>query len=284
MGKWSSCPRAVPIMLSGDLALDSIILCADLTTCITFLVIFRHLRTRVSDGLSFQTLIAVVSLRFLHLCSYQFGLHYRPALLPQVLFLALDVVNCVGGALCLGLFLRHIGTYPCEKDNFGIQLFDKYDCLPKRGPLSWRPVAAASILYAVVAVVAVAWYGLREWHRTRPHPYYLSFYESMSALALVPQLWMFHQDKVVPPLLSNFVVLVAAHKSLVLLFWTAYPSLKGGVAPPNREVQLVFELVNLVILSDFLYYWFRSKLYGYEDVILDLEMIASPSVEPESPR
>jgi len=103
------------------------------------------------------------------------------------------------------------------------------------------------------------------------HTYYLSFYEVMSAVCLVPQLWMFHQDKRVPPLLANFVILFAVHKLLVLCFWAAYPWVKGR-SPANRGVQVVFDTLSLLILSDFLYFWARSKFYGYSDVVLDIEM------------
>merc|ERR1712039_534134 len=165
--------------------------------------------------------------------------------------------------------------YEKEKDNFGIQIFDSFDLLPN-ARVKYRGLLAASFLYCTIFVVGLVWHHARRFavHEALPDTfggYYMSLYEACAALCLVPQLWMFHQDKRVPPLLANFVIFFAFHKLLVLTFWGCYPYVNGD-APPNRSVQMAFDALSLLILSDFLYYWARSKLHGYDEVILDTEI------------
>ena len=105
----------------------------------------------------------------------------------------------------------------------------------------------------------------------KSYKYYLSLYEVLAALCLLPQLWMFHLDKRVPSVLANFILFFALHKAFVLVFWIAYPFVDGE-SPPNRSIQIAFDSMSLLILADFLYYWARSKLKGYEDVVLDEEI------------
>jgi hypothetical protein len=79
---------------------------------------------------------------------------------------------------------------------------------------------------------------------------------------------MFHLDKRVPSVLANFVLIFALHKLLVLVFWAAYPFLKGDY-PANRNIQMAFDAMSLLILADFLYYWAKSTIRGYPDVVFD---------------
>lgn len=271
-------------MSHAEFLLDFIILASDVSTGCAFVSVIHRLQsTGSAEGLSLQTLIAAVSIRCLHLLSYHLELHYTPAVLPHSFFVTLDAANALAALGSLLLFLVNIRTYESKKDTFGAQVFDKFDCLPKRGPCQHRGIASAACFYAIVIVLSVLWHHVRWFavHQTHAsHSYYLSFYETLAALCLIPQLWMFHQDKRVPPLLANFVVFFALHKMLVLVFWAAFPIIKG-TTPPNRTIQMIFDMLSLVILLDFLYYWAMSKLRGYADVVLDFEMIPLPEFSTE---
>merc|ERR1740129_1747488 len=160
-------------------------------------------------------------------------------------------------------------SYEKEKDDFGIQAIEKLGVLPKKGlPLFQRNVVAMSFLYTVVAVMALLWYFVRRSHHSFALSYFCCFYEAMSAVALIPQLWMFHQDKRVQPLLANFVVLTAMSRLCTLGFWIAYPWVYHWSYPDNRGIQMASETLNILILSDFLYYWVRAKLRGESEVTI----------------
>lgn len=263
-------------MVLGQFVLDGVILCSDVATGCAFLSVFQRIRlTGSAEGLSLQTMIAAVSIRCLHLASYTLNLHYHPVMLPHQAFLFMDWVNAIIGLACLVSFCSRLNTYEREKDNFGIQVFDSFDCFPN-ARVKYRGWLAASFLYSIIAVLGLTWHHARRWLVQEALPdtfggYYMSFYETTAALCLIPQLWMFHQDKRVPPLLANFVIFFAMHKVLVLIFWASYPWVNGTV-PPNRNVQMAFDFLSVLILSDFLYYWARSKLHGYDEVILDTEI------------
>lgn len=254
----------------SPLFLDGCIFCSDICTCGTFVTIFLQLRnSKSAAGLSLQTLVTIVSARTLHLVSHGISLHYTPTVLPWIIFPVLDTVNaCLGAALLVSFYMFFYSTYEKEKDNFGIQIFRKYNLLPKTGPFSDGPAVAGIFLYSVIAVMALAWYFVRRAPHSFAVSYFCCFYEVMGAVALIPQLWMFHQDKRVSPLLANFVVLTAVNRLCTLTFWVCYPWLNYWRYPDNRGIQMLSETLNILILSDFLFYWVRAKLRGDKEIVL----------------
>jgi hypothetical protein len=247
----------------GSMFLDGCIISSDLAIAGTFgsLLMLLHSKSSAA-GLSLQTLIAVVTARVLHLGSQYFGIHYRPAELPTVLFSAFDVMNASAGIACILLFNKFRTTYEVEKDNFGIQLFDKLDLVPKKGLLSNRPFFAATFIYGLTLVLALFWSFVRTTSGSWAMNYYCCVYEALCTVALFPQLWMFHQDKWVNQLLATFVVCVAVNRLCTLTFWLSYTWVNPWSAPANRTIQIFIEFVNLAVLADFLYYWLRAKLRG----------------------
>ena len=250
--------------------MDFLILCSDLCVCGTFVVVFLQLRkSRSAAGLSLQTLATVVGARVIHLISHNIQLHYSPNVLPWFIYPTMDVVSaCAGVAVLVSFCLYYFPSYEKEKDNFGIHVFERLEVVPKDSPLKTNPFVAASFLYAVVAVLAFLWYFVRKSQRSFLVSYFCCYYEAMGAVALIPQLWMFHQDKRVSPLLANFVVLTAMHRLFTLAFWISYPRIFVWRYPDNRGIQMASETLNLLILSDFLFYWARSKLRGDSEVII----------------
>merc|ERR1711941_169578 len=121
--------------------------------------------------------------------------------------------------------------------------------------------------------LAVIWYMIRStnsYSLTSHTATYTCFTEALSAVALLPQLWMFRADKRVDQNLASFIVAVAVNRMCTLLFWTCLPFLvlHKWAVPTNRSVQMALETINLLILADFLYYWVRAKLRGDKEVIL----------------
>ena len=269
--------------------------CSDVCISGTFVVLFLQLRkTRSAAGFSLQTLATVVGARVIHLISHNIQLHYSPNVLPWFIYPTMDVFSaCAGVALLLSFCLYYFPSYEKEKDNFGIHIFERLELVGKNSPLKNNPFLAASFLYASVAVIALLWYAVRKSQRSFLVSYFCCYYEAMGAVALIPQLWMFHQDKRVSPLLANFVVLTAMHRLFTLAFWIFYPRVFIWRYPDNRGVQIASETLklgvaevtgqvlvhlgplvspvdarNLLILSDFLFYWLRSKLRGDREVII----------------
>lgn len=262
-------------MWFGQLFLDGCIVCSDLATGATFVVLLLKLsKDRSAKGLSLQTVLAVVSARCLHMMSHLVGLHYTPSVLPWILYPSIDIINAIIGGTTLFVFCtQYFDSYEKEKDNFGIHVFQKFDLLPKRGPLQHGPVAAASFLYIVIAIAGLAWHFVRRSPHSFALSYFCCFYEVMTAVALIPQLWMFHQDKRVSPLLAQFVVCTAINRLCTLTFWASYPWIWTWRYPDNRGIQMASECLNLVILSDFLFYWIRSKIRGDAEIILSMDPI-----------
>lgn len=257
-------------MRLGELCLDGLIHASDLCIGGTFVFIFLKLRqSKSAAGLSLQTLCTVVGARVLHLISHVIGLHYQPAVMPWVVFPILDILNAIMGASLLVVFVLYFSrSYEKEKDNFGIHVFEKLKLVAPGSPLLTSPIMAASFLYSVVAVLALLWYCVRRSNNTFFVSYFCCYYEVMGAVALIPQLWMFHQDKRVSPLLANFVLLTALNRVCTLCFWIFYPRVYYWRYPDNRGIQMVSETLNILILSDFIFYWARSKLRGDKEVIL----------------
>merc|ERR550532_619290 len=108
---------------------------------VAFMALLLRMKTSKSAaGLSLQSVMSLVSLRLLHLSSHYFSIHYRPKVLPMWVFKSLDTGVVVAGLACLVLvFSQYYSTYEVEKDNFGIQLFDRFNLLPRSGPFSSRP-------------------------------------------------------------------------------------------------------------------------------------------------
>jgi len=256
----------------GYLVLDCLIVGSDLTTVGMFVAVLLRLReSGTSAGLSLQTLIAIFSARLMHLGSHGWPiyLHYSPKVLPMAPYFLSDVATVMaGGASIWSILGRYYGTYELEKDNFGIQVLDKLGWIPKSGPFKHRPLAAATFLYFVVGVSAYLWYLVRWALPTFGVSVYCCLYEAMSAVALIPQLWMFHQDKKVQPTLAVFVVLVAVSRLFTLTFWVVFPWVFPWQVPANRGIQMAMEAFNILILSDFLYYWIRSRLRGDSEIVL----------------
>jgi len=56
--------------------------------------------------------------------------------------------------------------------------------------------------------------------------------------------------------------MMALNRICTLAFWTVYPWIFHWRYPDNRGIQMASEILNLLIISDFLFYYVRAKLRG----------------------
>jgi len=196
------------------------------------------------------------------------NIHYVPKALFMGLFKFLDFAVIIAGVIALVYLVGPLfHTYEAEKDNFGIQVFDHWDLAPKTG--RHRPLIALSLLFMFATSVACCWWFVRTSASSAHLTTYTCFNEAMSAVALLPQLWMFQKDKRVDALLGSFVAMIAFNRICTLLFWVGMPFLvvHSWAIPSNRNIQMALEAMNLLILSDFLYYWARAKIRGEREIV-----------------
>lgn len=249
---------------SGAL-LDGLILCSDAALMGSFISLFLQIRIRRSAvGISLQTLGAVVVARTLHLISHPTDLHFSPVGLPFAIFMLFDYVNVfLGISLVLYIFKNYLMTYESKKDSFSQRLLLKLGLSE-----SSASVLRFGFIYVLAAVFGIIWHFVRRSHHTFIVSYFCCYYEALCAVALLPQLWMFQQDRVVSPQLANFVALTAFNRFFTLLFWVSYPYVYPMRFPDNRGVQMTSEILNLLILSDFLFYFVRAKIRGQKLVVI----------------
>lgn len=254
----------------GELFLDTLIICSDLALTGTFMsVLLKMKQSRSAAGLSLQTLATLVLARTLHCFSHALSMHYQPRVAPWLWFFGIDLFNAAVGVAGCGLIVGVLySSYEKQKDDFGIQLYQKLGLLGNDPDSPYRTALAWSLLQIAVALLALFWWSIRSSRRSFLSSYFCCFYEAMAALALIPQLWMFQKDKVVQPVMANFVVLTAISRFCTLLFWVFYPRVMFWTYPDNRGVQMASESLNILILSDFLYHWVRSKLRGEKEIYL----------------
>lgn len=245
--------------------LDLSILFSDVSILASFVALYLQVKTRKSAlGLSLQTVGAVASSRLLHLLSHPLGVHFRPDTIPLGLYVLLDYCNAILGFFVLYFIcMHHMATYEAEKDNFSQNFWIKLG-LDRDVVFKLR----YTFIYIIAALFGLIWHMVRRSHHGILLSYFCCYYEALCAVALLPQLWMFQQDRVVSPQLANFVALTAANRLFTLVFWLAYPYVFWNRYPDNRGVQMTSEILNLLILSDFLYYFIRARMKGQQVVVI----------------
>jgi hypothetical protein len=245
--------------------LDLSILLSDISILGSFVALYLQVKSRKSAlGLSLQTVGAVAVARVLHLLSHPIGIHFRPDTLPFFFYVILDYANAgVGVFVLYYIFSNYMNTYEAEKDNFSQNFWLKLgldkDLVAK---LKW------AFIYIIAGIFGIIWHLVRRSHHTFAVSFFCCYYEALCAVALLPQLWMFQQDRVVSPQLANFVALTAANRLFTLVFWLAYPYVFWNRYPDNRGVQMASEVLNLLILSDFLYYFIRARMKGQKVIVI----------------
>lgn len=251
--------------------LDFSIFLSDLSILGSFIALFLQVKTRKSAlGISLQTVGAVAAARSLHLLSHPLRLHFQPDTIPFFVYALIDYASAGFGCFVLFYIYKNYGaTYESAKDNFSQNFWLKLG-LSKAVVHKLR----YSFIYITAGIIGIIWHFVRRSHHSFFTSYFCCFYEALCAVALLPQLWMFQQDRVVSPQLANFVALTAANRLFTLIFWITYPYVFWNRYPDNRGVQMTSEILNLLILSDFMYYFIRARLKGQTVVVIPSAMNA----------
>ena len=244
--------------------IDVLIISSDASLCMAFMAVLYQVRTkRSAQGLSLQTLSLVVTARVLHLLSHPFDLHFEPSMLPSWLYSLLDVASAFLGCFVLWWVSQHaLDTYEGSKDTFGESLMRRFiwPDAPSEGiPLV---LVRAGFSWLIALVLALIWWALRRSPQSFLASYFACVYEVLGAISLLPQLYMFQKDRVASPQLANFVVLIALNRLCTLGFWIVYPWVYYWRYPDNRGIQMLSEFINILIISDFLFYYVRAKIRG----------------------
>ena len=252
------------MIFSWLLTIDLLIFGADASLFGAFLMVLYQLKEKKSaTGLSLQSLSLVVLARLLHLLSHPMDLHFEPTMIPIFVYSGFDVANACFGCYVLYFAMTNLlHTYEAEKDTFGEKIFRTY--IWPSAPVTGiqRVFVRSGFSYFLALSLGFVWWLIRRSHQSFFSSYFACIYEVLGAVALLPQLWMFQKDKVASPQLANFVVLVALNRFFTLAFWTVYPWVFHWRYPDNRGIQMLSEVLNLFIISDFLYYYVRAKLRG----------------------
>ena len=245
------------------------ILMSDLSIFGSFVALYLQVKHRKSAvGVSLQTVGAVAASRTIHLLSHPLDLHFMPDTLPFALSMLMDYANAIFGCYVLWYIVQNYwNTYESEKDNFSENFLLKIG-VDRNMVRNYR----YAFIYVIAAVFGFIWYLFRRSSVPFFASYFCCYYEALCAVALLPQLWMFQQDRVVSPQLANFVALTAANRLFTLIFWTSYPYVFWNRYPDNRGVQMTSEILNLLILSDFLYYFIKARMKGQKVVIIPSAM------------
>ena len=244
---------------------DFAIFLSDVSILASFVALYLQVKNRKSAvGISLQTVGAVAAARAIHVLSHPLDLHFMPDTIPFALSALMDYLNAGMGCFVLWFIVRnHWGTYEADKDNFSQNFLLKIGIDAK---LVYK--FRYAFIYLFACVLAFIWYIFRRSSLSFFASYFCCYYEALGAVALLPQLWMFQQDRVVSPQLANFVALTALNRVCTLVFWVSYPYIFWNRYPDNRGVQMTSEVLNLLILSDFLYYFIKARIKGQNVVVI----------------
>ncbi|KAL8432432.1 hypothetical protein Efla_000209 [Eimeria flavescens] len=239
-------------------------------------------KERNAYGLSFQTLFALVVVEASNVLLIICLLSYHSKPFHADFFL----VDCSSAiiSICVFVYLyrNFWPTYEKQRDTFG-QKYLRLLKIPSCGPNSH-----VCFLYILAFIVSVFMFILRR------SPYAPSvsdvtrsgngrlavgmllslwecFNDSVLALALLPQLFMFYNKRPrrVTNLLGTFVAMLFCARTLAFIYWISFPLFHRG-QPTGRGIHLATEALNIVILLDFLYYYVKAKLSGQEDIALPI--------------
>jgi ER lumen protein retaining receptor len=250
--------------------IDCLIIGADLSLFLAFAsVSYQVVFNKSAAGLSLQTLFIVVFTRVFHLLSHPLDLHFEPTMVPSWIYGFFDVLTSTFGVLIIYyVFSKLLHSYDSDLDTFG-DVVGKWIVPGSFGVLG-KLLSRITVSLCFSIALGFVWWLIRRSHQAFISSYFACFYEVLGAVALFPQLWMFQKTRVASAQLANFVAMIALNRICTLLFWIVYPWIFHWRYPDNRGIQMASEVINLLIISDFLYYYVRAKLRGDSEVRIPL--------------
>lgn len=193
--------------------------------------------------------------------------------MPQALPLFVDIVGALLAIFCTCCLLsnRLFATYQNDRDDFGVQIFERLNFRPTSGLLRHRPILGACFFYFVVAMSAAVWHSVQG-GRSRFVGYISCFTDVLGAMALLPQIWMFHKEKRAPAHLATLVLLIVSARMCIVQHIILRAIVYGRTVFLTNVMQLLSrETMFILIFADFLYFFARSKARGEKDIILEID-------------
>uniref|UniRef100_A0A0G4F9T4 ER lumen protein-retaining receptor n=1 Tax=Chromera velia CCMP2878 TaxID=1169474 RepID=A0A0G4F9T4_9ALVE len=228
------------------------------------IIIWKVKKDRSAAGISLQSLFALflsefnnVVLQVILAWTYNFSL--------GLAFWICDVSTSILSFFSwYHIFTKYYSSYEKDRDTFGLKF-----CRVLPNNLGKK--VYAFFLYFVAFVITIPLFIFRRTRLPTLYSLYECFDDTMLALALIPQLYMFYnrRPRRVSSLLGHFVVLLFIARLCALSYWLTYPIFHSG-AIPSRGLHICTELFNLLILLDFLYYYLVAAVKGEKDIALPL--------------
>eukprot|EP01054_Gregarina_sp_Poly1_P009367 Gregarina_sp_Poly_1__9366@NODE_583_length_7383_cov_511_461318_g452_i0_p2_GENE_NODE_583_length_7383_cov_511_461318_g452_i0NODE_583_length_7383_cov_511_461318_g452_i0_p2_ORF_typecomplete_len295_score36_22ER_lumen_recept/PF00810_18/3_8e11PQloop/PF04193_14/0_019PQloop/PF04193_14/21Flu_M2/PF00599_17/11Flu_M2/PF00599_17/12Ceramidase/PF05875_12/62Ceramidase/PF05875_12/0_13DUF2921/PF11145_8/5_7e02DUF2921/PF11145_8/0_063DUF3955/PF13127_6/2_5e03DUF3955/PF13127_6/1_2DUF3955/PF13127_6/1_4e03_NODE_583_length len=245
-------------------------------------------RERSAQGLSLQSLFALLvaeTLTFAALICLLCGAFHDSVSLP---LFCCQGVNCFLVLTTFSLAARNFSaSYQAADDDFG-----RVSCLLIKSSTSGDSVSTTKPMIqsrtkppSRLLGTAMAMRGVFSWHwlflyvisgaaavvieicrARRSLPLWLSFLESFAgavmALALLPQVRMFYKAgrQRIAASLGRFVVAMLLARIVSLTYWLTDRLFHGDTVMPGRGVRLITEGLNILILSDFTWNLYKSRI------------------------
>ncbi|CAD7951537.1 unnamed protein product [Amoebophrya sp. A120] len=253
-----------PPSFFGLLFLDFLILVSDVCGFFAFYCVFHSVKRRGPRGVSLQSFLGFAAGRCLHSCSHIFGIHYSPEVFPPFIYLIVD-----GFAVFMGV-VTTVALYCVSnsiKEDFADDVFGRA-FLKRILPKQYHDTLFVQFggLLVFSAIVACFWSVTRCSIITAdgdvPFAFSLcmlcSICEIVQIMSVLPQLLMLYKTKKIPVLLGDFLMFQGIAKFCTLTFWLLFPTVNGW-SPHNHNMATATEFFNLLILSDFIYFYIKSK-------------------------
>mmetsp|Transcript_22163 Transcript_22163/g.55883 ORF Transcript_22163/g.55883 Transcript_22163/m.55883 type:complete len:386 (-) Transcript_22163:44-1201(-) len=274
-----STSHEAPPSASGLLLLDFLILLADVCGFCAFYCVFKSVKHQGPRGVSLQSFLGFALGRCLHSLSHFFGIHYVPEVVPLSLYALVDGIAVVMVSItALALWVASKGDSECFADDvFGRELLRK---IVPTHMQNWKLVQHGGLVFCSL-IVASLWSVTRcsliispatdDVHYAFSLCLLCSICEVIQVMSVLPQLLMLYKTRRIPALLGDFLMFQGVAKGCTLLFWVLFPSVNGW-SPHNHNMATLTEFFNLLVLSDFIYFYIKSRAISRRDSTKDFVM------------
>lgn len=122
------------------------------------------------------------------------------------------------------------------------------------------------VLYILAIPLSIVFLMFRTKRRLGLITSLLAYDDAIRALALLPQLYMFHikSPRKVSEHLALFMMFEFSLKILALIYWMSMPLFR--IPHESRNYNIVVQLFNIGILLDFAYHCFKAKMNGEKSI------------------
>ncbi|CUV07147.1 unnamed protein product [Cryptosporidium hominis] len=256
--------------------------------CITCygVITFKVYSDRSALGISMQTLCALCFSEFCGaLLNVWFSLYTGITLDWSF---QIDIISTFLSVLCLyTVWKKFSNSIEDQYDTFGLNILVRIlsimgsksvdkdamrngERAGKIKPTGIAGLISGSLYWLVLYILAIPLSFIFLMFRTRRRlgliTSLLAYDDAVRALALVPQLYMFHikSPRKVSEHLALFVVFEFILKVLALFYWISMPLFR--MPHESRNYNIAVQIFNIGILLDFAYHYFRAKFNGEKTI------------------